>query len=402
MQPEEEREPHLPGFDTICAHWGEDRTLWQGAVIPPIYQNSLFTFPSTTARRQPTLDAVEPGVDPGPYIYTRVNNPTTSIAESKIAALEHADQARCFGSGMAAISAAILACVKSGDHVIAPDTVYGPTRQFLASYLTRFNVTASFVDSRSVESFREAVQPNTTLIYLESPSSMVMHQQDLAGVVALAREIGAASICDNSWASPYFQNPIDFGVDLVVHSATKYLGGHSDIVAGVVAGSKSRMERIAGDEGQLLGGILDPFASWLMIRGLRTLSIRMERHYKSASEIARRLHAHPLVERVFYPGVAGDPQAELTQKQLKGSSGLMSFALKANEEAPHRRVIDSLKYYGLGCSWGGFESLAIVGCVPAAAGGDPGNGRRWIIRIHIGLEDVEDLWCDLETAMQGA
>jgi cystathionine beta-lyase len=384
----------FPGFETICAHWGEDPTGFLGAIAPPIFQNSNFARPKS-----------ETPAGEGPlkrYDYTRVSNPTTDVAEAKIAALEGGERARCFGSGMGAISAAILSCVRTGDHVIAAETVYGPTRQFLSDYLDRFDITTTYVPGVDPDDYRRAMRPNTRLLFLESPSSLVMRQQDLEAVALLAKEAGASTVCDNSWASPYFQNPLKMGVDLVAHSATKYLAGHSDVVAGVVVGDAKRMEAVVGREGLLLGAVLDPFAAWLLIRGLRTLAIRMERHQQSAKIIARRLADHPAVERVFYPGMAEDPQPELTRRQLRGTSGLFSFGLKDNRREAHFRVVDALRYYAIGCSWGGYESLAMPCAVSMRASGAEGDGQRWLIRLSIGLETVEDLWADLEGALAGA
>ncbi len=386
---------NVPDPGTICAHHGEDRELHRGAVIPPIYQNSLFTFPSCEERSRKWLPH-----DAEIYDYTRVSNPTTDIAEAKIAALEGADRARCFGSGMAAISAAILSCVKSGDHVVALETSYGPTRQFLSDYLIRFGISVTYVDGDDPGEWADAVLPNTTLFYLETPSSMIFKQQDLRAITAIAREHGIATIADNSWATPVYQNPIRFGVDLVLHSATKYLGGHSDIVAGVVAGSEARMKKLQAEEGCLLGGILDPFASWLLIRGLRTLPVRLQRHQESATKIANALLDHPAVAAVYYPGLRTDRQPEITRTQLRGTSGLFSVEFKQSGPEAVRRFVNSLKYFGIGCSWGGFESLAIpAGAMEKSLGG-VGTAHRSFVRLHIGLESAEDLWDDIEAALK--
>lgn len=392
----------VPHFETICAHLGENPEEYRGAVIPPIYQNSLFTFPNCAAReRNYAPSTAEGGHSAGGvsemYDYSRVCNPTTDIVEAKIAALEGGERARCFGSGMGAISAAILGCVKAGDHVIAPDTVYGPTRQFLRDYLKRFGVGVTFVEGSNVQEWADALRPNTTLLFLESPSSVIMKQQDLSAIAQMARAQGASTVIDNSWATPIFQNPLAHGIDLVVHSATKYLGGHSDIVAGVVVGNGERMRKLTLDEGCLLGAMLDPFAAWLLLRGLRTLPIRMERHQQSAKRIANALREHPSVARVFYPGLPDDPQAELTRKQLRGTSGLMSVMLKTPGKTAAHRVVDALRYFAIGCSWGGFESLALPSLAAGAAIGEA--EPRWVIRLHIGLETVEDLWDDLDAAL---
>lgn len=393
-------------FETICTHLGEDPRRYQGAVVPPIFQNSLFTFESCSAKEQNynvSADGAAPagGVSQG-YDYSRVANPTTDIAEAKIAALEGGERARLFGSGMGAVSAAIFSCIKAGDHVVAPLTVYGPTRHLLSGYLNRFGIEATFIQGDEPEEWEAARRPNTTLFFLESPSSVVFRQQDLAAVASIAREHGVATIIDNSWATPIFQRPIRHGIDLVLHSATKYLGGHSDIVAGVVVGSAERMRRMTFDEGCLFGAMLDPFAAWLLIRGLRTLPIRMERHQKSARQIALALQEHPAVSQVLYPGLPDDPQCELTARQLRGTSGLMTVVLKENSRTEAHRVVDALRYFGIGCSWGGFESLALPMALPASAIREPSEETRWMLRLHVGLETVEDLWADLDAALLGS
>lgn len=386
-----EPEETLPDPETICAHWGEDRTRYLGAVIPPIFQNSLFT--------NPTVEDRYDNRDPGFYDYTRMENPTTEITEAKIAALERGERARCFGSGMGAISSAILSCVKAGDHVVAVETIYGPTRHFLKEYLQKFQVAVTFVQGNAPEAFEEARRPNTTLFYLESPSSLVFHQQDLAAVASIAKQHGITTICDNSWASPIFQNPLCFGIDIVVHSATKYLGGHSDIVAGVAVGSKEKMERLIQNEGHLIGAILDPFASWLLMRGLRTLPVRMAQHQKTTTELAKRLLEHPKVETLYYPGAATDRQPDLTCRQLRGTSGLISVRLKNQGKEPSYGFVNGLKYFGIGCSWGGFESLALPMQLPGYWIDASEKSTVWIIRMHMGLESVEDLWRDIENSL---
>jgi cystathionine beta-lyase len=407
MMPEETPRPNP---ETVVAHWAEDPRRYLGAVVPPIFQNSLFTFKDSAERLQSwmpltpllTEDSEGDWLPPHGYDYTRVSNPTTDIAEAKIAALEGGDRARCFGSGMAAISAAILSCVQSGDHVVCVDTVYGPTRVFLTQYLPRFGITTTFIDGCNPKEWQDAIQPDTALFFLETPSSVVMKQQDLAAVVAIARRNATrpiATICDNSWASPIFQNPLAYGVDLVVHSATKYLGGHSDIIAGVAVGNEERMRKLIAEEGCLLGAVLDPFAAWLLLRGLRTLPIRMERHQRTAQKIAHALSEHPSVARVFYPGSPHDPQPELTTKQLRGTSGLLSFLLKDSSRNAAHKVVDALKYFAIGCSWGGFESLALAMSAPARTVDEAGSGNHAVIRLHIGLEHEDDLWSDLDLAL---
>jgi len=384
----------LPDPGTVVAHLGENRELQRGAVTPPIFQNSLFTFPTCEDRGRKW---VSPDADT--YDYTRVSNPTTDIAEAKIAALEGGAKARCFGSGMAAISAAILSCVKAGDHVVALETAYGPTRQFLSDYLVRFGISVTYIDGAEPQEWADAILPNTTLFYLESPSSVIFKQQDLRAVTSIAKANNIATILDNSWATPIFQNPLLFGIDLVLHSATKYLGGHSDIVAGVVIGNEERMKKMQAEEGCLLGGILDPFASWLLIRGLRTLPVRMQRHQESARKIACELLHHPKVARVLYPGLPNDPQGELTRTQLRGSSGLLTVQFKTPGREDVYKFCNSLKYFGIGCSWGGFESLAIPSGATQKSLGGQGSDHVMMVRLHIGLESADDLWDDISAAL---
>ena len=392
----------LPDFETICAHWGEDRSQYKGAVIPPIYQNSLFTFPDCETRERNYAATPDGEWDAGNvsqrYDYSRVCNPTTDIAEAKIAAMEGAEAARCFGSGMGAISAAILSVVQSGSHVVTLETVYGPTRQFLLNYLPKFGVTTTLIEGSDPNQWADAIKPETSLLFLESPSSILMKQQDISAVTQCAKERGIVTMIDNSWASPYFQNPLAMGVDLTVHSATKYLGGHSDIVAGAVAGSAARIRKLTLDEGCLFGAVMDPFAAWLLLRGIRTLPVRMERHERTAKHIGAALLEHPAVANVYYPGLKNDPQAELTHRQLRGTSGLLTIELKAGTKEATYRFINHLKYFGIACSWGGFESLAMPASLPAHVLGRTG-GPVWLARLHLGLESENDLWDDLSAAL---
>lgn len=379
-----------PGFETLCAHAGDDPARFAGAPVPPIYQNSLFTSPDceTFAERGSQR--------PAAYDYTRVANPTTDVLQTKLAALEKTEAARCFASGMAAVTAAVLHCVRTGDHVVAVETAYGPTRQFFSGYLPRFGVSVTYVAGTDPQQLADALRPETRLLYLESPSSLVFRLQDLHAAAALARERGILTAIDNSWATPYFQNPSAYGIDLVIHSATKYLGGHSDVVAGVVLGSRERLADLAQWEGQVLGGILDPFAAWLLLRGLRTLPVRMDRHQENGLVAARFLAAHPRVARVYHPGLPSHPQHALARRQMRGCSGLFSLELKEGGRAAAYRVANRLRYFGIGVSWGGFESLAIPMSFPAAEGEEP----RWGLRLSIGLESAADLLEDLEQALE--
>lgn len=378
-----------PGFETLCIHFAEDREAHLGAASPPLHQSSTFTYPDCAHFLGRT------SAEPGRYDYTRIGNPTTALMERKAAVLEQAEAARAFSSGMAAISAAVLSCVAAGDHLVTIETVYGPTRRLFSESLTRLGIETTFVRGTDIDDFRKALRPNTRLIYLESPSSILFELQDLEAVARLARSKGLATICDNSNATPYFQNPIPLGIDLVVHTATKYIGGHSDLVAGLVAGSKQRIGPLSKQQGELLGGVADPFASWLMLRGLRTLALRMERHQKSGSTIARFLDGDTRVARVFYPGLDSHPQAPLARRQMRGQAGMLSLELRDNGRDSACRVVDALRVFCIAVSWGGYESLAIPLEVV-----DPATGRKtWIVRLSVGLESIEDLMADLDRAL---
>jgi cystathionine gamma-lyase len=377
---------HIQGRskEDICAHWGDDYDRYLGAIVPPIFQNSLFTRKT---------------VNHG-YTYTRVSNPTTEIAEKKIAALEEAEEARCFSSGMAAITAALMSVMEKDCHIVCPLNVYAPTKIFMETYMARFGVETTFVSGESASEFEAAIRPNTRAIYLETPLSNVFTLQDLHAIAAISRARGIVTIADNTWATPLFQNPITCGIDLVVHSATKYMGGHSDIIAGVIVGSKERMERITHEERGLFGATMDPHQAWLLIRGLRTLPLRMQRHQESGMRVAVFLEEHPLVERVLYPGLPSHPQHELGKTQMSGCSGLLSFVPRGTK-AQVAGFIKSLKLFEEGPSWGGFESLINSPGLSL----DEETSRRTgvpqrLVRISVGLEHPESLLADLDRSLE--
>lgn len=358
-----------------------------GSINVPIYQTSLFAFETYDEFRQA-------GQHPQhPYVYSRGNNPTVRYLEDKLAELEGAEMAKCFASGMAAISSAILSTVKTGDHIVCVSQAYGPTRMFVTQYLQRFGIEATLVDGRSPDDIRAALRPETKLLYLESPTSMLFQLQDLSACAALARSRGIVTIADNSWATPIFQRPIELGIDLVVHSVTKYISGQSDSVAGVVIGSKQLVSRIAEDEYMLLGGIMTAHTAAMITRSLRSLPLRMERHEKNALMAAAHMVGQPYVVRVNHPAFPSHPQHELGLNQMNGSSGLFSFE-SAESPEKMREWANRLKFFKIGVSWGGFESLVIVNpafpdCAPEA---------RSLIRLHIGLENIDDLIQDLDQA----
>jgi len=377
----------------ILNYTGENPDEYYGSVAPPLIMASNFRFHNVHEFRTAIRNEKDH------LIYSRGNNPTVVMLCKKLAALEKAEEALVFGSGMAAISTAILSQVKTGDHIICQNNAYSWVNTMLTkSILPRFGVTYTFVDGSNTENVRKAVQANTSLIYLESPGTMTMGLQDLAEIAAFARNKGIITIADNSHATPLFQNPIALGVDIVVHSATKYLSGHSDNVAGVLCSSAAIIKKIFHNEFLTLGGIISPFNAWLMLRSLRTLEVRMERISASAVKVADFLVMHPKVEEVIYPMHPSHPQHALAKKQMAQGSGLISFLLKTKEVEAIERFCNALKYFSMAVSWGGYESLMIPACTfldPDTESEIPFN----LIRLSIGLEDPAILIADLDRCL---
>ena len=372
--------------EDICTHLGDEYAKFSGAIVPPIFQSSLFVNPTEVN-----------GVEPHGFVYSRVNNPTTDIAERKIAALEGADGALCFSSGMGAITSAIMHFVKPGCHIVMVASAYGPTVEFAKNYLRKhMDVEYTAVPGDSLEEIESALRPNTTLIYLESPSSLIFKMQDLEAVAALAKSRGIGTAIDNTYATPLHQQPLKHGIDIVCHTASKYMGGHSDIVAGAVAARREIIESIQGNERALYGNNMDPFAAWLLLRGLRTLPVRLKQHGENAKKVVEYLENHPKVKKVYYPGSKTYDQPELFKKYLSGTNGLLTFAPDGTPEQVEK-FVQNLYYFQNGCSWGGFESLA-VHCGKNEDTGLPHD----VVRMHVGLESVDTLIADIDQAFAAA
>jgi len=374
----------------ILHHLGEE-ALPMNAVSPPIFQTSIFCFGSFDEFH----DAL--AAEENHYLYTRGNNPTVRLAEQKIAALEKAEKAKLVSSGVSAISAAIMAFVRSGDHVVCIKDCYSWTRTLLVDYLHKFKVEHTFVDGVSAADFEAAVRPNTRVIYLESPTTLTFKLQDIEAIATMAHRHGIKVVIDSTWATPIFLNPITLGVDLVVHSASKYMGGHSDLVAGVIAGSAADIDHIFRTEFQQLGTVPDPMMAWLILRGLRTLAVRMPVHYQSALHVARYLEQHPAVESVLYPFLPSHPQYDLAVRQMRGGSGLFSFRLKTRDVGKVRTFVDALRMFKRAVSWGGYESLVYPDAVHYT--GPIPEDRISLVRLHIGLEDKDVIVRDLDNAL---
>lgn len=386
---ERNMDPSIPrGLGTLLQHFAEEDIPF-GAVTPPLFQNSLFTF--DTYDQFYDAWANHPGGPP--YHYSRVGNPTLDVVERKIAAMEHLDGAKVFSGGIAAITIGMLSLLQSGSHIVIVDTCYGVIPPFTA-YMERFGISVTYVDGKDTQAVLDAVRPETALIYLESPGSIIFELQDLEAITRFAREKGIRTMIDNTYSTPVFQNPADMGVDLVLHSATKYMGGHSDITAGVLCGDAKFIDELVRKEMTIFGAALAPFPAWLLLRGLRTLKVRVKAHEASANAIADYLRTQPKVARVFHTSLADNPQRALFLKQMRGSTGLLSFEPTFQDLDKVKRFVDTLQMFRIGVSWGGFESLV----VPLHHQPQHWPEPRFIIRLHVGLEDVEDLVADLKLA----
>ena len=365
----------------------------EGAASPPIYQTSNFTFQSY----QSMVDRFRG--DSSQPVYSRVDNPTVSVLLGKITRLEGGEGAAAFASGMAAISNAVLSQVASGERIVCVRHVYPDTYRLLKGLCARFGIVSDFVDGTDLAAL-EAALPGAKLLYLESPGSWVMEEQDIAAIARYARAHGVTTVVDNSWASPVFQKPLASGVDLVVHSASKYISGHSDVVAGLVVGRRSAIDRMNREVTPYLGAKLSAQEAALLLRGLRTLPLRMQQHQASALVIAERLAQHEMVRQVHHPG--------LSKKEfslLRGYGSLFSFEL--DERIDISAFCDALSIFRLAVSWGGHESLVMPAEVSINQAGEYNAAQDFgvsprLIRLFVGLENAEDLWFDLSQAFASA
>ncbi len=383
------------GFATRAVHAGQEPEGSTGAVSVPIYETSTFVFKNAEQGA-----ARFAGAEDG-YIYTRLGNPTIKALEKSLAELENGEDARACATGMAAIYTAVISLVKKGDHVVSTDCLYGGTAKLFMDILPRFGVEFSLVDSSDMKNVEAAVRNNTRLIYVETPSNPMLKLTDVRAVAKLARDRGITTMVDNTFMSPYFQRPLDLGADVSVHSLTKYLSGHSDVVGGIMVGSRElirRVDPILKNTGATLG----PFEAWLTLRGIKTLPLRMERHNQNAMKIARFLEAHSKVEKVYYPGLESHTQHELAKRQMTGFGGVISFEVKGGLEAG-RKLINSVKLCTLAVSLGAVETLiehpasmthAIVPKEERLKTGVTDS----LVRLAVGIEDVEDILNDLDLA----
>lgn len=385
-------------FATLAVHAGEEPCLATGALDTPIYQST--TFVSATANEMAEVFGEK---KPG-YMYTRYGNPTIHALEMKMAALEGCEDALATASGMAAVSSAILGFVKSGDHVVAGRSLYGAAYDFLSRMLPRFGASCSFAASARVEDFEACLQPNTRMIYFETPSNPVLEVIDIALLGDLCRARGIPLVIDNTFASPALQQPARLGVTLVVHSATKYLCGHGDAMGGIIAGPHATIARLSKEIVRDFGGVISPFNAWLILRGIHTLHLRMPAHCANAARIAAFLDAHPKVERVNYPGLPDHPGHEIARKQMKDFGAMLSFEVKGGYEGG-KKVMDGVKIFARAASLGDTRSL-IVHSASTSHQAVPRDRRLaagitdGLVRLSVGVEAADDLIEDIDQALR--
>lgn len=386
------------GFATRAIHGGHAANA-AGALVTPIYQASTFVF-----------DSAEQGgrrfaLEEGGYIYTRLGNPNTAQLEEKLALLEGAEAAMATGSGMGAITSAFWTALKAGDHVIAAETLYGCTFAFLNHGLSRFGVEVTFVDVTDPENIRKALQPNTKVVYLESPANPTMDIADIQTISSIAHSIaGCLVFVDNTYCTPYLQRPIELGADVVLHSVTKYLNGHGDVIAGIVAGKKEFIDqvRLFGVK-DMTGSVLSPFDAYLICRGMKTLALRMEKHCANAMQVAEFLESHPAVDKVYYPGLKSFAQYDLAKRQMQLPGAMIAFELKGGV-VEGKKLMNNVKLCTLAVSLGDTETLIQH---PASMTHSPytkeereaAGIRDGLVRLSVGLEDVEDIIADLKAVL---
>lgn len=386
-------ETKTQGIATRCVHAGQHPDPQTGSLTTPLYQTSTFVFQSAEQGA-----ARFAGEEPG-YIYSRLGNPTQAALEEKIASLERGEAGLAFGSGMAAISAVLMALVSAGDEIIYGDAIYGCTYDFLHEVIGRYGVLSTPVDCSQPDLVERAITPKTKVLILETPANPTMKMADIPAMAEICHRHGVTLVVDNTFMSPYLQRPLELGADVVVHSATKYIGGHGDVIAGLAVGCKEFIDMVRMTTLKNVGGIIGPFEAWLLLRGLKTLHVRLDRHCDNAMKVARFLESHPAVERVYYPGLESHPQYELACRQLDGPGGIMAFELKGGLEAG-RRLLNSLQLCQVAVSLGDADTLIQHPASMTHAVVPPEARRKMgitdgLVRLSVGLEDASDIIADL-------
>ena len=385
------------GFNSKLIHGGGHHDEY-GAATVPIYQTSTFRFESAEDGA-----ACFAGEKDG-YVYTRIGNPTVAALERQVAELEHGYGAVAFASGMGAVSTVYMAYLNAGDHMISSDAVYGASRTMMEGHMSRFGVESTYVKTENIENIKAAIRPNTKMLYIETPANPTMGITDIEACAKLAHEKGLLLVVDNTFCSPYLQNPLDLGADVVLHSVTKFINGHADIVGGIVITKTQELYKKLHVMMLNLGGNMDPHQAYMVIRGLKTLGIRIDRAQESAMKVAEFLESHPKIASVAYPGLKSHPQYALAQKQMRGTGTMISFELKGGLEAG-RKLMNNVKMCILAVSLGGVETLIqhpasmthskVSAQAKAAAGITDG-----LVRFSVGIENVEDIIADLRQALE--
>ncbi len=383
-----------PQPETKAVRGAADLEKKNGPVATPIYQTSTFEVTDNDEQLRATHTD---------HFYTRYGNPTNTVAEKTIAALEGVDAALTFASGMGAITTTIMALLKSGDHLVAQRDIYGGVTKFLSQWLPKMGIETTFVDTTDYEQHAQAIRPNTKLLYLESPTNPTLRVVDFQKTAALARQHNLLSMIDATFGTPINQHPAHYGIDLVMHSGTKYLGGHTDLICGAVAGRHDLIEQIWQTR-TTLGNCMDPHASWMLVRGLKTLAVRIAQQNQNAQRVAEFLAQHAKVRRVHYPFLKSHPQYEVAREQMSGGGGMVSFEVEGTGEDA-RRASEAMRLFTLAPSLGGVESLVSIpvltshAMIPAAERAKMGVTEQ-MIRLSVGIENADNLIADLESALQ--
>jgi cystathionine beta-lyase/cystathionine gamma-synthase len=383
---------HQHRLETEAVHGGTNLDKKNGPLATPIYQTSTFEVTDNEQQLRATHTDV---------FYTRYGNPTNTVVESAVAELEGADAALVFASGMGAITTSIFAMLKNGDHVVAQRDIYGGATKFFTQWLPKLGIETTLVDTTEYDQHARAIRPNTKLLYLESPTNPTVRIVDLHKAVAVAKKHSLITMIDSTFATPINQRPVEFGIDLVMHSGTKYFGGHSDLSAGIIAGRKDLIEKIH-ETRTTLGGVMDPHGAWLLLRGIKTLAVRVQRQNESALRIAQFLAEHPKTRRVHYPFLEGHPQRTVAMDQMRGGGGMLSFEVDGSGEDA-RRLTESLRLFTLAPSLGGVDSLVSIPVLTSHAMISAEQRQKMgvteqLIRLSVGIENADDLIADLEHA----
>ena len=384
-------------FPTKCVHGGEDRHKAHDSITTPITQTSTFVFKSSDDIKKYTSKELIR------FEYGRYGTPTQRAAEKKLAELDNAQDAILFSSGMNAITTTLLALMSTGDHLVLTDDAYKKTLDFCESVLPKFGIESTIVKMSDYDAIEAAIKDNTTIFLSESPTNPYLNILDLERIVKIGEKYGLLIISDSTFATPYNQKPLDYGINIVIHSATKYLGGHNDLLAGVVLGSNEMVEKVR-DFSKMMGGVIDPHGSYLLIRGLKTFEVRMERLNRNGLEVARYLEKHPMVESIYYPGLENHVHHEIAKSQMKGYGSVVTFLIKGNE-AEVNRFINNLKLCYVGPSFGGVETL-ITHPFSMSYYDYPREElvkigiHENLLRLSVGIEDTRDIIDDLEQAFK--